>query len=396
MLGVRRLLTAGDMNDEEVLAAAGVDALRARVVWMCAFGIAAVVTFCHLLDSPSFPIGSHPEVGIGVPVVLTVQGGWALMRGRRLSDPELMAALLTWPVMIAVSFVGMQKPGSPLAGEWSVLVSAIIVALLVRRRRLVVLMTVVVAACMAWIVWARLGATGLAPVTITLEVTVVASVIFAFRAVRDVAVQALATLAIGEVTDPLTGLANRRGLERYGPNLWRDLARGAESVAVIVVDIDHFKRINDTRGHAGGDVVLRQVADLISASLRHCDIAVRLGGEEFLVLASTRPGQAPAIAERLRAAVEDTLHSVTVSVGVHEAAPHPSDALPTTLWNAVDGADKALYAAKHSGRNRVISTDHAAVRASPDQLMGDLPGLDVVERAPHPRIPQRSDGQSGR
>jgi diguanylate cyclase (GGDEF)-like protein len=284
-----------------------------------------------------------------------------VVRGRRMSDLEMMAVFLTWPVMVAVSFVGLQKPGSPLAGEWSVLVSAIIVALLVRRRRSVVLMTVVVIACVTWIVWSRLGATGLAPVTITLEVTVVTSVIFAFRAVRDVAVQSLARLSLGEVTDPLTGLANRRGLERYAPNLWQELARESQSVAVIVVDIDHFKRINDTRGHAAGDVVLQQVAELMSASLRHKDIAVRLGGEEFLVLASTPPGQAPWIAERLRALIQDTLHTVTVSIGVHEAAPNIADALPTTLWSAVNVADRALYAAKHTGRNRVVSTHHARV-----------------------------------
>ena len=355
MLGLRRLLTGPDLNAEDILAAAGFATLRSRVVWMCAFGISVVVAIGNLLDSPAFPIGSHPEVGIGVPVVLTIQGVWALRRPR-MGDLEVMAIFLTWPVMVAVSFVGLQKPGSPLAGEWSILVSAIIVTLLVRRRRSVVLMTVVVAACMAWIVWSRLGATGLAPVTITLEVTVVTCVIFAFRAVRDVAVQALAKVSVGEVTDPLTGLANRRGLERYGPNLWQELARAAQSVAVILVDIDHFKKVNDTLGHAAGDDVLQQVAALILASLRQSDIAVRLGGEEFLVLATTPVGQAHAIAERLRAVVEEALHTVTVSVGVHEAAPSPSDDLPATLWGVVNLADKALYAAKHTGRNRVVST----------------------------------------
>jgi two-component system chemotaxis response regulator CheY len=127
-------------------------------------------------------------------------------------------------------------------------------------------------------------------------------------------------------------------------------------VAVVVVDIDHFKRINDTRGHAAGDQVIQDLASVLAASVRDGDVVVRLGGEEFLLLMTlTAAGDAVRLAEEVRARVEEQLRSVTVSIGVHEVVPDPDDPLPTALWRALDLADRALYEAKRSGRNRVVS-----------------------------------------
>ena len=125
-------------------------------------------------------------------------------------------------------------------------------------------------------------------------------------------------------------------------------------MAVIVLDIDRFKRINDTWGHAAGDLVLQRVAHTCRVELRAWDHIGRIGGEEFLVvLHSGAPQQAQEITERLRAAVERLDFSsvapdlrVTISLGVHVARGYDSSA-------AIAAADSMLYRAKESGRNRV-------------------------------------------
>ncbi|NEI56514.1 diguanylate cyclase [Rhizobium leguminosarum] len=153
------------------------------------------------------------------------------------------------------------------------------------------------------------------------------------------------------ITDPLTGLLNRRALfDQYGAR-----PMGA-TTAVIVFDIDHFKSVNDRFGHATGDRVLNVFAGELSAHCRTGDTAARLGGEEFvLVLKEIMPGRAELTAERIRRAfeareihIDDEVLTCTVSVGV---APGRSKSLDfDTMLSA---ADKALYVAKRAGRNRV-------------------------------------------
>ena len=157
------------------------------------------------------------------------------------------------------------------------------------------------------------------------------------------------------IRDPLTGLHNRGYLEDAVDRLFAIHDRGATpGIAVAMVDLDHFKRVNDTLGHARGDVVLREVADVLADGTRRGDLAVRLGGEEFAVFfVGLTGGGAVEAAERLRAecsrrtsqAPEST--HVTVSVGVAER--QRGEALPQVLRRA----DSALYAAKAGGRDRV-------------------------------------------
>ena len=173
------------------------------------------------------------------------------------------------------------------------------------------------------------------------------------RLVRDLAVSALTRSRRIEATDALTGLQNRRGLERSGAAVWHRAARTRLPLSVLVLDIDHFKRVNDEQGHVAGDEVLRRLGALLNGSTGADDVVVRLGGEEFLVLCSAPAGQAVVLAERLRATVERELGPVTVSIGVHEVLPDSTDPLPTSIWSAVDIADQALYVAKNHGRNRV-------------------------------------------
>jgi diguanylate cyclase (GGDEF)-like protein len=188
--------------------------------------------------------------------------------------------------------------------------------------------------------------------TATGLVTLAASV----RILRDLAVRAVVDARRGEVTDPLTGLLNRRGMERRLNDYWRDHARGDARVLALLVDVDHFKDINDTQGHAAGDQVLRELGALLNASVRGGDLAVRMGGEEFLILCDAPPGEGHRIAERLRRTLAEELSPVTVSIGVHEVCPRPTDVLPEAAWVAVQVADRALYEAKQNGRNRVAQS----------------------------------------
>jgi len=155
--------------------------------------------------------------------------------------------------------------------------------------------------------------------------------------------------------DFLTNLANRRAFYEEGERELQSLQGSNRPAAVVMLDIDHFKSVNDRYGHAAGDSVIRAVAELIRANLRASDIAGRLGGEEFaLLLPDTAAATVLVAAERLRAATEALLVeqdgvriNFTLSIGVAVLA---DDA---TLDQWVARADAALYRAKQAGRNRV-------------------------------------------
>lgn len=156
-------------------------------------------------------------------------------------------------------------------------------------------------------------------------------------------------------TDPLTHLLNRRAMTEV---IEREVARSQrtrQALALILCDIDHFKRINDTWGHAAGDHVLQTIANLLQATVRDYDCVARWGGEEFLILLpDATPAGASTIAERLRTAVQGcVIHfegqtlPVSMTLGV-------SPLMPDESWHAaVSRADEALYRGKAAGRNRV-------------------------------------------
>ncbi|MBY3040947.1 MULTISPECIES: PleD family two-component system response regulator [Rhizobium] len=162
------------------------------------------------------------------------------------------------------------------------------------------------------------------------------------------------------VTDPLTGLYNRRYLDNHLNVLFnRSMARG-RPLSVLITDIDRFKHVNDTYGHDGGDEVLREFSSRVRSTIRGADLACRYGGEEFVVvMPDTSPEIAAAVAERLRAAIENApfmlKHSgealnVTASFGI--ASRIASVLTPDQLMKQ---ADLALYEAKNTGRNRVVA-----------------------------------------
>lgn len=162
------------------------------------------------------------------------------------------------------------------------------------------------------------------------------------------------------VTDQLTGLANRRKLEDEGARLVDASSRAGAHCSALLIDIDHFKQVNDTYGHAVGDQALAHIADLIRECCRGSDLPARYGGEEFAVIApNADAAKARVLAERIRATVEQSPMdndgmplNLTVSVGVAEYSDKPSQGL-TPLEDVLGKADSALYTAKESGRNRV-------------------------------------------
>jgi diguanylate cyclase (GGDEF)-like protein len=161
--------------------------------------------------------------------------------------------------------------------------------------------------------------------------------------------------------DPLTGLLNRRHAETVLNSLCHR-ASGQQSISIILIDIDHFKAVNDTYGHQAGDAVLKNIGMLLRGHVRSQDMVYRYGGEEFcMVLLDTAPQVALRRAEKIRRAVKYVTNSfdgqvlppLTISLGV-ASFPHHGNT-PNTLMTL---ADKALYWAKNHGRDRVVSVDH--------------------------------------
>jgi diguanylate cyclase (GGDEF)-like protein len=171
------------------------------------------------------------------------------------------------------------------------------------------------------------------------------------------------TLQDMSLRDPLTGLLNRRGMAQALDAEAQRLQRQRAPGAVLMLDIDHFKRVNDTHGHAAGDAVIVAVAVLLRTQLRQVDRMARMGGEEFAALLVAAPlAEAHAVAERVRAATEvlqvpwnGRALRVTISIGV-AALPEP----PGTLAEGLQRADAELYAAKARGRNRAVGWEDLA------------------------------------
>ena len=162
------------------------------------------------------------------------------------------------------------------------------------------------------------------------------------------------------VTDGLTGLHNRRYLERHLMTLVERATTRLKPLSVLVIDIDHFKTINDGHGHAAGDDVLREFSARVRAAVRGVDLACRLGGEEFVVaMPDTDAALAMLIGERLRCKiagdcfkVRDSQESIAVTVSIGIASLMSADDKPDVLLKR---ADDALYRAKRDGRNRVVA-----------------------------------------
>ena len=166
--------------------------------------------------------------------------------------------------------------------------------------------------------------------------------------------------------DPLTGIFNRRTMAELAHKAVAASKRHGRALSLLVLDIDHFKRINDQFGHEAGDLALRRVVELIRGELRESDLFARIGGEEFaVVLPEADEASATAMAERVRLRLFNAGFAISgwpvelqVSIGVGSLGPEISD-----LETLFRHTDRAMYAAKRTGRNRVVSVSQLAAMA---------------------------------
>lgn len=294
-----------------------------------AAALLAAVEISYALSRPHPDFGVMLLFGCAVRGTLIVATGLALWRHAPLPHrpPARLAALFhfAWAGIMALRSVAVLVGAeSTLAFELST-----VVGLLTR-----LLLTWMIAICLLWMIARQLDEQ------------------LIWQATRD----------------PLTGLSNRRVMWEAGTKRIDALARDGGEQALILIDIDHFKQLNDRWGHLAGDAVLAAVAARIAATVRSTDLAGRIGGEEFMVLlAPDTKAVGAEIAERIRTEIEGmsiflndgTELGCTVSLG------HSRAGRTDTTWEAlIAEADIALYAAKNSGRNRVV--DHAALMTPHD------------------------------
>jgi diguanylate cyclase (GGDEF)-like protein len=171
----------------------------------------------------------------------------------------------------------------------------------------------------------------------------------------QVLVHILGIDAVKSDTDPLTDLPNRRAFDRSVLSMAAESVGGSAVLAIVMVDLDAFKRVNDTAGHAAGDQTLIAVAGILRHTRRGNSITARIGGEEFVVAVVDSEQSAVGMAERLRREIAATSWNITASVGVATASLSrpPEAGVRALVQGLVDSADRAMYKAKRAGGDQV-------------------------------------------
>jgi len=329
---------------------------RTAARWMAAFMLlGAAAGSVNLVVAGVLRDGAPRGVYAATMALLAVLGLWFVARPRagvRSTFALVLLGDLVY-VVVAASVVDPLRHATPLM----MLFAAFVAAWFLDAWMLGVHMAVVPFACWSALAPSFTDAPGLGVQVLVNAgmLDVAAFGVFVLR--RRVQGLLAATEALSS-TDPLTGLANRRSLVTQSERLWRQAHRGGDHVVALVLDLDHFKQLNDTHGHATGDAVLRAVAQALRAVVRPTDVLARIGGEELVVvgLAADRT-EAHRLGERLRSAVRqawvDQHPGVTASIGVALDRPVPDTDPATGVWRLVDRADAAMYEAKQAGRDRV-------------------------------------------
>ncbi|MGY1752549.1 diguanylate cyclase [Blastococcus sp. SYSU D01042] len=321
--------------------------------------IGALMGLANLLVGDVLRDGGPRWAYGGTMLVLLLLGGYLGLR-RRIGRGLTLGLVLTGDLTYLVVVLCIQDPlryATPLM----LLFPALAAAWFLSLRPLIVHLVVTAAVCLAAL-WPSYDSTAglLVQVGVSAGMLDAAAVgVFVLR--RRVQRLLAATESLSH-RDPLTGLFNRRYLVEQAPRLWRQARRDGTQVSALVLDLDHFKRLNDEFGHAVGDAVLCAVADALAGAVRPVDVLARTGGEELVVLGSVEVvAEARRLAERLRLAVagsrSDGGHSVTASIGLAVSRPVDGEDPVTALWRLVDRADAAMYVAKRSGRDQVALAD---------------------------------------
>jgi diguanylate cyclase (GGDEF)-like protein len=283
----------------------------------------------------------YPLAAAIVAVVVTLAIDAVAIQRRR--APPIPYALLLVPMGAAIT-ISLRTQGV-IGAFWCY--PAVLFFFFVLPRWPANLCSVVLLAGATWMVHRYLGTRITVRFTVSLAMTIVIINIFQ-GIIRELQGRLLA-LAI---TDPLTGAFNRRQMDARLAESIAVARRGGRPVSALLIDIDHFKRINDEWGHEAGDEVLKGLVLLVKERSRQIDLMFRMGGEEFvLLLPATAEPEAARLAEELRASIAGApllaSRAVTVSIGVAELREEDD----RESW--IKRADDALYAAKNGGRNRV-------------------------------------------
>jgi diguanylate cyclase (GGDEF)-like protein len=342
---------------DDVTPPAGRSTDRRLVAWCLAallIGGAALGSVNLLIDGALREGASRPVyVGtLGVGVLLAL----ALAVRQRVGEPATAALVLVGDVSYVVLAWATSDP-LRYAPPLMLLSTCFVAAWFLGARALAAHMVVVLVAC-AFVLCDSYPSLGALVVPVLASAGMLDVVTFGVFVLRRRVMRLLAATQELSSRDPLTGLANRRALVDQCPRVWRQARRDGQRVAALVLDLDHFKRLNDAFGHAVGDEVLRGVALALAASVRPPDVLARTGGEELVVLGLVSdPDEARRLAERLRRAVAGCgvgrQWQVTASIGVALAHPADGEDPVDALWRLVDRADAAMYTAKDGGRDQV-------------------------------------------
>jgi diguanylate cyclase (GGDEF)-like protein len=293
--------------------------------------------------------GAFALVNVILVIVLLAAGAFVCWRyPRRLPDwfwvglPVVCAAGIAWMDLVTHD--------AGVTGQLFFLWPVFYAATFLRRAMVVVVLFAVLVAESVVVLTLLNVQKALSDITgLMTTLTMAAVIIVLLRERRDELLTVLETQALA---DPLTGLPNRRAFDRDLAHAAAWAKRSGGPLALLTVDVDNFKSVNDSFGHSTGDAVLRMVARALAAVVRDCDIVARLGGDEFVVLLRSGSAGATRVAEALRervAADPDTIADPpTVSIGIAVLPDHAA-----TVPDLVAASDAALYEAKTAGRNRV-------------------------------------------
>ena len=313
---------------------------------MQSMGVATLVLLTPFTIN-NFLQGRHlVAVGIILIQAATAANGYAAWRGRRSPVPPILLLLTVVAALTAVSI----RQGV-VGALWSY--PLMVFTYFILERRAAFVFSVMLLFYFPWLTWHYIDAAVASRHLVSLLLIIVL-----INIVLNVISGLHQTLAKQALTDPLTGCFNRRCMDRELLMLVVTGRRYSVTASVLLIDIDHFKMVNDTYGHGQGDLVLQKIVEITSVRIRDSDRLYRYGGEEFLtLLEQTDTGGAIVVAEDIRARVDAAEllpgRRVTVSIGIAQYQAGQS----VEAWTK--RADTALYQAKADGRNRVMYADWA-------------------------------------
>lgn len=343
---------------------------------VAAFSLAALLVLGALMGSVNLLVDGVLRAGgarwayAGTMLLLVALAAHLVVR-RRIGPTHTLVLVLLGDVSYLVVVLCIEDPlryATPLM----LLFPALAAAWLLRLRPLCLHMVVTTAVCLAAL-WPSYDSTFGLLVQVGVSAGMLNAAALGVHVLRRRVERLLAATEVLSHQDPLTGLFNRRYLVGQAPRLWGQARREGTQVSALVLDLDHFKRLNDQFGHAVGDDVLRAVARALADAVRPTDVLARIGGEELVVLGSVEVvAEARRLAERLRDAVagarSDAGHSVTASIGLAVAHPVDGEDAGTALWRLIDRADAAMYEAKRGGRDQVALYRAPRPRAAPVEV----------------------------